>query len=64
MQNAELDDLLTVQEAANYLKVPVSWIYQRTRNGRIPVSKLGRHCRIPRRKFLVWIEKNGEMQER
>ena len=27
MQITEMDDLLTVQEAADYLKVPKSWIY-------------------------------------
>ena len=57
------DDLLTVQEAAKYLKVPVSWIYERTRTRAIPVRKLGRHVRIPRTALLVWIEREGEAEQ-
>ncbi len=56
------DGLLTVHEAAEYLKVPVSWIYERTRTRAIPVRKIGRHCRIPRDEFLEWIEREGSMQ--
>jgi excisionase family DNA binding protein len=59
MQNTYLDELLTVQEAAEYLKVPTSWIYERTRTRAIPVRKIGRHCRIPRDEFLAWIEQQG-----
>ena len=54
-----LDDLLTVAEAASYLKVPVSWVYQRTRTGAIPVRKLGGLVRIPRDEFLEWIEEKA-----
>ena len=56
---AELSDLLTVQDAAKYLRVPVSWVYERTRTRAIPVRKLGRHVRIPRDEFLAWIEDQG-----
>ena len=53
------NDLLTVEEAANYLRVPISWVYERTRTRSIPVRKLGRHVRIPRSELLAWIEKEG-----
>ena len=56
MQVSQLSDLMTVQEAADYLRVPVSWLYERTRTRSIPVRKIGRHCRIPRNEFLAWIE--------
>ena len=56
MTLAGLDDLLTVDEVAKYLKVPKSWIYERTRTGAIPVRKIGRHIRIPKTEFLAWIE--------
>ena len=59
MQISELDELLTVQEVAKYLKVPVSWIYERTRTRQIPVRKIGRHCRIPRDQLLKWIEEQN-----
>ena len=59
MQQSLLEDLLTVEEAAAYLRVPMSWIYERTRCNAIPMRKLGRHVRIPRNEFLAWIEREG-----
>jgi excisionase family DNA binding protein len=57
---ANLPDLLTVGEAARHLRVPKSWVYERTRTREIPVRKLGRHVRIPREPFLEWIENDGK----
>ena len=53
-------ELLTVSEAAEILRVPVGWVYRRTRTQGIPVRKLGRHCRIPRAELMEWIERNGK----
>ena len=58
----ENNELLTVLEAADYLKVPVSWIYERTRTRAIPVRKIGRHCRIPKVELLAWIDEQDQMQ--
>jgi excisionase family DNA binding protein len=52
-------DLLTVQEVAEYLRVPESWVYERTRRRAIPVRKLGRLVRIPRQELLAWVERQG-----
>jgi excisionase family DNA binding protein len=41
--------LLTVQEVANLLHVPVSWVYERTRRrgtGQLPHVKLGKYLRF------------------
>jgi excisionase family DNA binding protein len=57
MSIEQLPPLLTVEQAAEYLQVPVSWIYDRTRKGDIPMRKVGRHCRFPRAEFLLWIER-------
>ena len=54
---SEAGDLLTVKEAADYLKVPLSWIYERTRTRAIPIRKIGRHVRVPRDEFLAWIDR-------
>ena len=59
MDRTNLDDLLTVREAADYLRVPVSWVYERTRTRSIPVRKIGRHVRIPREELLAWIERDA-----
>ena len=52
-------ELLTPQEAADYLRVPVSWVYERTRTRTIPVRKIGggRLCRIPRDELIAWTKR-------
>ena len=52
----DLDELLTVQEAAALLKVAPSWIYERTRLRKMPMRKLGGHVRIPKAELLRWID--------
>src|SRR5206468_7615372 len=37
---------LTVQEAADLLRVPVSWLYERTRTNSVPHVKLGKYLRF------------------
>ena len=56
-------ELLTPKEVASILKVPISWVYERTRNRTIPVRKLGRHVRIPRTELEEWIEREGAEKE-
>ena len=54
--------LLTPQETADYLRVPLSFVYQRTRAGTIPVRKIGsRLVRIPYQELLRWVEADGRM---
>ena len=38
--------LLTSEELADRLKVPVSWVYEQSRQGNIPKHKLGRYIRF------------------
>ena len=47
--SAEPGTLLTVQEVAEILKVPVSWVYERTRRrgaAKLPHLKLGKYLRF------------------
>ncbi len=56
-----MEALLTVEELASFLKVPLSWVYERTRTaGRtgFPVVKVGKYCRFDREKVLEWLS-NG-----
>jgi excisionase family DNA binding protein len=48
-------DLMTVREVAEYLRVPVSWVYGRTRAQGIPLMRVGRHIRISKRELIAWI---------
>jgi excisionase family DNA binding protein len=47
---------LTVQEAADLLRVPVSWLYERTRTNTVPHVKLGKYLRFDRDELAVWID--------
>jgi excisionase family DNA binding protein len=59
-ENLEIaDELLTVSEVAAALKVPVSWVYERTRRcgaGRIPHFKLGKYLRFRWTTVREWLE--------
>ena len=55
MQNRS-QDLMTVAEAAEFLRVQRAWIYARTRGGDFPVVKLGGHVRVPRSELIAWVD--------
>lgn len=51
--------LLTVNEVAQSLKVPVSWVYERTRRRgaeRMPHIKLGKYLRFELANVRTWLE--------
>jgi excisionase family DNA binding protein len=55
----ELRELLTVDEAANFLKVTISWIYKHVRpesEDRLPVVRLGKYLRFDRRDLHAYID--------
>jgi excisionase family DNA binding protein len=60
VQNPEIaEELLTVAEVAAALKVPVSWVYERTRRAgvdRIPHFKLGKYLRFRWTTVREWLE--------
>lgn len=47
-------DWLTIQEAADLLRVRVSWLYERTRTNTVPHVKLGKYLRFDRKELLAW----------
>jgi len=50
--------LLTVQEVAELLRVPVSWVYGRTRkrsSERLPGYRLGKYWRFRANEVLAWV---------
>ena len=66
-ENGEIaEELLTVSEVAAALKVPVSWVYERTRRSgtdQIPHFKLGGDLRFEKAAIDEWIEKGGGAQD-
>ena len=54
-----LAELLTVQEAAQFLKVTISWVYEHVRpeaEDRLPVLKLGKYLRFDIRDLRAYID--------
>ncbi len=54
MRNSN-SDILTVEEAAELLKIPRSSVYKLAQEGIIPAKKVGRHWRFHRQTILNWI---------
>ena len=53
------ESLLTVHEVAKILKVPVSWVYERTRRRgteRLPHMKIGKYLRFRKEDVLGWLD--------
>ena len=44
--NGKPQELLVPDELAKRLKVPVSWVYEQSRQGNIPTHRLGRYLRF------------------
>ncbi|HZU60732.1 MAG TPA: helix-turn-helix domain-containing protein [Solirubrobacteraceae bacterium] len=49
-------ELLRVEEAARLLRIGRSKLYQLLARGELPVVRIGRSVRIPRRALEEWIE--------
>jgi excisionase family DNA binding protein len=47
--------LLTAQDVAALLRVPVTWVYAEARAGRIPHVTLGRYRRFRREAIEAWL---------
>lgn len=46
MNNNGKVNLLTPEELAERLKVPLSWVYEQSRQGKIPTHRIGRYIRF------------------
>jgi len=44
--NGKPGGLLTPEELADRLKVPLTWIYEQSRQGKIPTHRVGRYIRF------------------
>ena len=54
-----VSELLTVQDAARFLNVTVSWVYEHARTDagdRLPVIKVGKYLRFDRRDLRAYID--------
>ena len=55
----ERDRLLTAEDVARHLRVPVSWVREKTRLGELPHVRLGRYCRYALPQINAYIASLG-----
>lgn len=53
-------ELLTPNELAERLKVSVTWVYEASRQGKIPTHRIGRYVRFDLREVLESQQKRGD----
>jgi excisionase family DNA binding protein len=51
---------MKVGDVADYLRVPLSWVYESSRKRGIPFKRIGRHLRIRRCDLDNWVERQGD----
>ena len=59
MQTDE-DQILTIEELANYLKVSKSTLYKLVQEGKVPGQKVGRHWRFRRETIDRWLDRTSD----
>jgi len=54
------DDILTLAEAADYLKISYHRAAELARTNALPHFRLGRQIRVSRTELMEWIERGGQ----
>lgn len=61
-EDANQPQILTAQEAADYLRITKDTLYKLIKEGSIPAARVGRQYRIHRAHLEQWLE--SQMQNR
>ena len=63
MTNDQIDQVMTLEELALYLKLPKSTLYKLVQDGRIPGQKLGKQWRFGKQAIDQWLnnEQNSKV---
>ena len=56
----ELPQVLTIYEASDYLRIPLSSLYKLAQEGKIPCQKVGRHWRFRKETIDRWLDQSTE----
>jgi excisionase family DNA binding protein len=57
----DTNSVLTIDELADYLKIPKSTLYKLTQEGKVPGQKIGRHWRFSKGAIDKWLEEAHKM---
>ena len=55
-----MEEILTVEEVAEFLKVSRDTVYRLTQQGKIPATKVGNQWRFTKTRLLEWLNSGGE----
>ena len=55
-------DILTIKEAAKYLRVPYCQVYNLVRSGLLSGFRVGRHWRLPKKALDEWVKNQIEIE--
>jgi excisionase family DNA binding protein len=58
------ENLLTIEQVAEYLKVDKFTVYRLVSNKKLPAFKVGSQWRFKRNMIDSWLEKNSNMRNR
>jgi len=58
------DKILTIDEVAEYLKIPKPTLYYLAQEEKIPAFKVGKHWRFEKQRIDAWIKKQHEKKMR
>ena len=62
--NTQLNDqVLTIREVAQYLRLSEAKIYELARNGTIPAVRIGKSWRFQKELLMEWVRNGGEANE-
>ncbi len=54
------EHLIGIEEAARYLAVKVSWLYEQVRLGRVPSYRVGKFRRFRMSELEVWLQERRD----
>ena len=54
----DFPQVLTIEEASKYLRIPLSTLYKLAQDGKIPCQKVGRHWRFRKETIDQWFDQN------
>jgi excisionase family DNA binding protein len=55
----DFPQVLTIEEASKYLRIPLSTLYKLAQDGKIPCQKVGRHWRFRKETIDRWLDERS-----
>ena len=58
-----MNDVMTVSEVAEYLRVNPQTVYRKAKAGEMPVVRIGRAIRFRRTELETWLKGDNELRQ-